>query len=84
MFRRGPSGPVTLSGTIVSRGKAALSRCGLREPNMAADVLLWMLADAGPAARPKTLIWLSLNGNPTTVLLINARRSQTRRLAMST
>jgi hypothetical protein len=84
MFRRGPSGPVTLSGTIVSRGKAALSRCDLRGLNMAADVLLWMLPNAGPAARPKTLIWLSLNGNPITVLLINVRRSQTRRLAMST
>jgi hypothetical protein len=75
---------VTLSGTIVSRGKAALSRCGLREPDMAADVLFWTLPNAGPAAWPQTLIWLSLNGNPTTILLINARRSKTRRLAAGT
>jgi hypothetical protein len=50
----------------------------------AADVLFWMLPNAGPAAWPQTLIWLSLDGNPTTILLINARRSKTRRLAAGT
>ena len=83
MFRRGPSGPVTLSAKIVSRCEAVLSGCGLREPDVAADVRLWMLSHAGPAAWLQTLIWLFPGGNPTTVLLINPRRSQTRRLAIS-
>jgi hypothetical protein len=84
MFRRGPSGPVTLSGKIVSRCKAVLSGCDPREPDMAADVLLWISPNAGLAARLQTLIWLFLNGNPTTVPGMAERRSRTRRLAVST
>jgi hypothetical protein len=49
MFRRGPIGPVTLSGKIVSCYEAIRSACGLPEPGMAADRLLCVPANAGNA-----------------------------------
>jgi hypothetical protein len=50
MLRRGPSGPVTLSGKIVSRYEAVSSGSGVEEPGMAANGLPWIPVTAGHAA----------------------------------